>query len=842
MEELTDNDDDSEENSDDSSEVDSDEDADDDSDVSIEEIEIEVMDRDVQTEIVKSRMDKIMVQGHSKADVRNRSAQTESDFVEASVKAKLTSEKVKEIDSNLLNMMIDSLLPFKLVEQDSFKTFCKSLETKYHFPKVKKLVGETNKRYDSLRSLLELELKGTDSSILTHDLWSTFDGQTYISIMAHYITNKWRLTSVILSTCAVSQEQHDSFSAVIQKVVTDWKLPTPIRVKSAALSSLESLEFERVTCLGHCLRSLAKDCLNHKHISPLVEKGRNFVRALQNICLRDDLKKDQKADLTAMLEFHKLGQDDPNLWNTTLDMLSGLSGQSETIRDVVKKLKLNSVDIDTFLYSDEDITVIKSVVLILSQFKTAAEILTAYEITTAEKVLPTLIKLQKALTEVTNELPSIHGFKSDLRKQINSVILHSKEIFLLSCIVHPQTKQMLFVTPEEMTHAKLLLFDEMANIFRKGMPAKPVSNRTEEEMSDGGSRSVSNSGEKMNSDKLTTLKERTEDSIVEDGKIDSESMVEHCVKDLNDPSVVKSDSVDQSSSDETKLFSGKDVVNSEVVNENQSSSDFAISTSTSGEQYAHSRVTDDEMASNGSTEDDSNEKMEIVKANLSTEAVHDSQGEGDNEMKVKGTTDICTNKEIDIQANTLNKEEGNIYGKSDLNSSVDNNKSQNITRDIEELQQTNNSERKNNLISNNKDCEAVNTKEKTSTMVSNDTKKKLKSDNTDWLEDVIGTGELQNQSPEEKAKIELDLYLAEPPVKTNALIWWKKKQLIFPTVSKVARRLLAVPASSLSLSDIFSFKEGVVDAKKSQLDPKHIDALLFLNKNTKIFKESTNQA
>ena len=841
MEELTDNDDESEENSDDSSEVDSDEDADDDSDVSIEEIEIEVMDTAMQTEIVKSRMDKIMLQGHSKPDVRNRSAQTENDFVDASVKAKLTSEKVKEIDSNLLNMMIDSLLPFKLFEQDSFKTFCKSLETKYHFPKVKKLVGETNKRYESVRSLLELDLKGTDSSILTHDLWSTFDGQAYISIMAHYITDKWRLTSVILSTCAVSQEQHDSFSAVIQKVVTDWKLPTPVRVKSAALSSLESLEFERVTCLGHCLRSLVKDCLNHKQILPIVEKGRNFVRALQNICLRDDLKKDQKADLTAMLEFHKLGQDDPNMWNTTLDMLSGLSGQSETLRDVVKELKLNSVDIDTFLYSDEDITIIKSVVLILSQFKTAAEILTAYEITTAEKVLPTLIKLQKALTELTNEHQSIHVFKSDLRKQINSVILHSKEIFLLSCIVHPQTKQMLFVTPEEMTHAKLLLFDEMANIFRKGMPAKPVSNRTEEEMSDGGSRSVTNSGEKTNSDKLTTLKERTEESIVGDGKIDSESMMEQCVKDSNDPSVVKSDIVDQSSTGETKLFSGKEVVNSEGLNENQSSSDFAISTSASGEQYAHSRVTDNEMAGNGSTEDDSNEKMEIVKANLTIEAVHDSQGDGDNEMKVKGTTDICTNKEMDIQVNTLNKE-GNIDGKSDFDSSVDKNKSLNTTRDKEEQQQTNNSEHRNNLISNNKDCETVNTKGNTSTTVSKDTIKKSKSDNTDWLEDVIGTGELQNQSPEEKAKIELDLYLAEPPVKTNALIWWKEKQLIFPTVSKVARRLLAVPASSLSLSDIFSFKEGVVDAKKSQLDPKHIDALLFLNKNTKIFKESINQA
>ena len=930
VEELTDNGD-SEENSDVSSDVDSDDDGgDDESDESVEEIEIEITDRAMQTELTKLRMDKIMSQGNSKVDVRNRSAQTENDTSDGSVKVKLTSDKVKEIDSNLLNMMIDSFMPLKFIEHESFRIFCKSLETKYHLPKVKKLAGQVTKRYETMRCQLEQEMKGIDSTVLTHNSWSTVDGQCYINVLAHYITDDWKLTSVTLTTCAIDQEETDNITPVLKRVLIDWKLPPCVTVKGAGkheLLALVSSGFKRIICLGHCLKWLVKDCLNYKQVASLIEKGRNFLRALQNLCLRDDLKKDQKADLSAMLEFHKLSLDNPTLWNTTVDMLSSLSDQAETIRDVVKELKLSSIDTDIYLYSDEDIIIIKSVVLVLSQFKTATEILTASEITTAEKVLPTLIKLQKAVTEVANESAVVVSFKSELRKQINSVILHNKESLLLSCIVHPQTKQMLFVAPEEMSHAKLLLFDEMTNILRKGVTTKHGSKRTEEEMSDGGSKSVSHSSGNFNLDSSISSKANEQESSEKTGLVGEERntvkttgnlVMNQDKKDINNINSADADTASQTGtsseikqSDNTYVtpanalvetensvpavasHDGKDMDNDEHSKERDSkaeSTSLAMGTGKLLEiECGNNRNSDIEMEPKALTEDHEDEMDSLVhvkcsqvknldNVNLDDEpeivseaekpsavenaAVWKTKDKSEQQVKLEKITDDNTthmdlsvrniesegevaSDEKSAESNSVDDYEIRASGEIKADSGLDVLPADDVIRKRTEGES--NEQQKvplgfSNILKVESDekehTNKTSPERKKSGSQSSDAESKSKSDNTDWLEDVIGTGELQDRSPEEKAKIELDLYLAEPPVKTNALTWWKEKQIIFPTVSKVAKRLLAIPASSISLDSVFSFQEDIVDARKSQIDPKHIDALLFLNKNKGTLQES----
>ena len=66
-------------------------------------------------------------------------------------------------------------------------------------------------------------------------------------------------------------------------------------------------------------------------------------------------------------------------------------------------------------------------------------------------------------------------------------------------------------------------------------------------------------------------------------------------------------------------------------------------------------------------------------------------------------------------------------------------------------------------------------------------------------------------------------------VKANILMWWKKHAVRFPYLSRLARRYLAMPATSASVERLFSVAGQVVTAKRARLDPSTVTLLVFLH-------------
>ena len=80
------------------------------------------------------------------------------------------------------------------------------------------------------------------------------------------------------------------------------------------------------------------------------------------------------------------------------------------------------------------------------------------------------------------------------------------------------------------------------------------------------------------------------------------------------------------------------------------------------------------------------------------------------------------------------------------------------------------------------------------------------------------------------AKCELDWYLSEQCVsfdnKFNLLSWWKKNQARFPVIAAIARDVLAIPASTVASESSFSTGGRILDAFRSSLTPKTVEALI----------------
>ena len=78
---------------------------------------------------------------------------------------------------------------------------------------------------------------------------------------------------------------------------------------------------------------------------------------------------------------------------------------------------------------------------------------------------------------------------------------------------------------------------------------------------------------------------------------------------------------------------------------------------------------------------------------------------------------------------------------------------------------------------------------------------------------------------------ELEHYLAEKTLKrkSNTLSWWRENDKRFPQLSKVARCLLNIRATSTPSGRVFSVAGLTVNKLRSSLKPKNVDSLVFLN-------------
>ena len=61
------------------------------------------------------------------------------------------------------------------------------------------------------------------------------------------------------------------------------------------------------------------------------------------------------------------------------------------------------------------------------------------------------------------------------------------------------------------------------------------------------------------------------------------------------------------------------------------------------------------------------------------------------------------------------------------------------------------------------------------------------------------------------------------------LTWWKEHAARFPYLSQLARRYLAMPATSASVERLFSVAGQIVTAKRASLHPDTVTLLVFLH-------------
>lgn len=101
--------------------------------------------------------------------------------------------------------------------------------------------------------------------------------------------------------------------------------------------------------------------------------------------------------------------------------------------------------------------------------------------------------------------------------------------------------------------------------------------------------------------------------------------------------------------------------------------------------------------------------------------------------------------------------------------------------------------------------------------------------------DILESSESEDDEKrqEESAEEELRRFVALDCLPRNAdpLLFWKLKEDHFRRLSKVAKSLLCIPATSTPAERIFSAGGVVASQLRASIKPENLDALIFLNKN-----------
>ena len=97
-------------------------------------------------------------------------------------------------------------------------------------------------------------------------------------------------------------------------------------------------------------------------------------------------------------------------------------------------------------------------IVILKPFKIATETLSSESLPTSSFILPTHVKLNNILAVSDDDFACIKKMKNEMSQNLSKRMTEQeKEICLLASVLHPKTKQLGFLSPEERDRARNLL-------------------------------------------------------------------------------------------------------------------------------------------------------------------------------------------------------------------------------------------------------------------------------------------------------------------------------------------------------------------------------------------------
>lgn len=163
--------------------------------------------------------------------------------------------------------------PFSILNDTGFIRLMKAAEPRYALPSDKHIHEKLlPSLYDAVRAKVEQLLRGASMVSVTMDGWtSSSSTESLMSLMAHWIDNKWERKSAILHCMKITGSHTAAKIAdTMTAMSADWNLMNHLHLcvhdnaKNMEKGLLES-GIKSVGCFAHTLQLCINDCINSQH-------------------------------------------------------------------------------------------------------------------------------------------------------------------------------------------------------------------------------------------------------------------------------------------------------------------------------------------------------------------------------------------------------------------------------------------------------------------------------------------------------------------------------------------------------------------------------------------------
>ena len=410
----------------------------------------------------------------------------------------------------LLKWITESCRPLSILEDPGLiklARFMNTSETKYSFPSRTAMTSLLKTTYMETKvSIQSMILRECEFYTLTSDIWSSHTANTYISLMIHYLTEKFQMKVVTLKCVPFSDVHHsgEETAKIIKASLEEVRMPLENMVvyvtdncsNSAKSRSNIGINVNQPGCVAHTINSIVQKFIYWKSdgtqisnngdpedlgcISQTIGYLREYVKHFNtNVILSNWLQKSMENSGETP---KKIRLDVTSCWKSTVSMLkTGIAIRVHLVAfssyiQTPEGRKTFSDCCDMVQITHEQWFLLENVCRILERFLEATEAMSGEKYPTWSLTLPILRMVMIHLTEfeVTHgysqcdwydhAISIVELFREELLTEFSERFQEVQKSLLWTIFLDPRLTSMNGFTPEERNIAKNDLLNQMRNV------------------------------------------------------------------------------------------------------------------------------------------------------------------------------------------------------------------------------------------------------------------------------------------------------------------------------------------------------------------------------------------
>ena len=361
--------------------------------------------------------------------------------------------------------------PYSIVHDTGFVSLLRVLEPRYAIPSQKYFTDTViPKLHDEVKDAVMKQITCVSYISLTTDIWSTdLNSCSLMSLTAHWLSQKFERKSAILFAQPFdSSHTGEAICKMVLQMLQLWELGKErihlvIRDNAANMvKGMTDAGLPDLGCFAHTLQLVIHDgILSQRVVIDMLATSRKIVGHFRRSNLAYSRLKDIQKNLG--LPAHRLVQDEPTRWNSTLYMLQRLIEQKMALGAYATEYSIPQL-------TPHQVTLANKVIKIMAPIEEVTKSISA-DAATVSVIIPFVRILSKTLSQ-NDEDSGVRTMKNEMKSSLMRRFsnIEENEKLTVATLLDPRFKDKFFTGQLVKTRVESSIRTMISDL--KGLPVE----------------------------------------------------------------------------------------------------------------------------------------------------------------------------------------------------------------------------------------------------------------------------------------------------------------------------------------------------------------------------------